>query len=59
MPGKVLLAFTWAAERFVDRATENLLRAFAAGPAARVHPAHDNLAQVKPPYIPGRYDSVD
>jgi hypothetical protein len=50
---------TWAAERFVDRATENLLRAFAAGPAARVHPARDNVAQVKPPYIPGLYDGVD
>lgn len=41
-----------AAQRFVDRATENLLRAFAAGPAGRAHPAHDNVAQVKPPVIP-------
>src|SRR6266568_4863322 len=48
-----------AAERFVDRATENLLRAFAAGPAGRAHPAQDNLAQVKPPRIPGLYDGVD
>ena len=50
---------TWAAERFVDRATENLLRAFAAGPAGLVHPAHDNLAQVRPLYISGLYDGVD
>jgi len=39
---------TRAAERFVDRATQNLLRAFAAGPAGRSHPARDNLAQVQP-----------
>jgi hypothetical protein len=48
-----------AAERFVDRATQNLLRAFAAGPAGRAHPAQDNLAQVKPPRIPSLYDGVD
>ena len=42
---------TSAAERFVDRATQNLLRAFAAGPAGHSHPAQDNLAQVKPPRI--------
>jgi hypothetical protein len=48
-----------AAERFVDRATQNLLRAFAAGPAGRAHPARDNLAQVKPPRIPSLYDGVD
>jgi hypothetical protein len=48
-----------AAQRFVDRATQNLLRAFAAGPAGRAHPAHDNLAQVKPPRIPSLYDGVD
>jgi hypothetical protein len=36
-----------AAEAFVDRSTENLLRVFAAGPAGRTHPALDNLAQVK------------
>ena len=48
-----------AAERFVDRATQNLLRAFAAGPAGRAHPAQDNLAQVKPPRIPGLYNGVD
>ena len=50
---------TRAAERFVDRATQNLLRAFAAGPAGRAHPARDNLAQVKPPRIPALYDGVD
>jgi hypothetical protein len=37
-----------AASRFVDRATRNLLRAFAAGPAGRIHPAHSNLAAVRP-----------
>ena len=37
-----------AAERFTDIATTNLLRVFAAGPAGRAHPAHDNLNQVKP-----------
>lgn len=31
---------------FVRRATTNVLRAFAAGPAAREHPAHDNLASL-------------
>ena len=50
---------TRAAERFVDRATQNLLRAFAAGPAGRAHPARDNLAQAKPPRIPALYDGVD
>ena len=50
---------TRAAERFVDRATQNLLRAFAAGPAGRTHPAQDNVAQVKPPHIPALYDGVD
>jgi len=34
-----------AAQRFVDVATTNLLRAFAAGPAGLAHPARDNLAQ--------------
>ena len=48
-----------AAERFVDRATQNLLRAFAAGPAGRAHPAQDNIAQVNPPRIPALYDGVD
>ena len=47
------------AQRFVDRATQNLLRAFAAGPAGRAHPAQDNLALVKPPRIPSLYDGVD
>jgi hypothetical protein len=50
---------TWAAERFVDRATQNLFRAFAAGPAGRSHPARDNIAQVKPPRIAALYDGVD
>ncbi len=40
-----------AAERFVDRATENLLRGFADGPAGRRHPAVDNLMSVRP--LPG------
>ena len=50
---------TWAAARFVDRATRNLLVAFAAGPAGRPHPAQDNVAQVKPPRIPALYDGID
>ena len=50
---------TRAAEAFVDRATANLLRAFAAGPAGRPHPARDNVAQVKPPRVPALYDGVD
>lgn len=37
-----------AAKAFVDRATQNLLWAFALGPAGRRHPAHGNLAAVKP-----------
>jgi hypothetical protein len=37
-----------AAERFADRATQNLLRAFAAGRAGRAHPAHSNLKEVRP-----------
>jgi hypothetical protein len=37
---------TVAAERFVDRVTENLLRGFAQGPAGRRHPALDNLAYI-------------
>jgi hypothetical protein len=37
-----------AAQAFVDRATQNLLRAFAAGPAGLAHPAHGNLAVVRP-----------
>jgi hypothetical protein len=37
-----------AAQAFVDQATLNLLRAFAAGPAGQTHPAQDNLAAVKP-----------
>ena len=49
---------TRAAERFVDRATQNLLRAFAAGPAGRIHPAQDNVARVKPPRIAALYDGV-
>jgi hypothetical protein len=50
---------TRAAERFVDRATQNLLRAFAAGPAGRRHPARDNLARLKPPRIPGLSNGID
>jgi hypothetical protein len=37
-----------AARDFVDAATLNLLRAFAAGPAGLTHPAQDNLAAVHP-----------
>jgi hypothetical protein len=50
---------TWAAERFVNRATDNLLRAFAAGPAGRAHPARDNVTQVKPPDVPGLLYGID
>ncbi|GHB28706.1 hypothetical protein GCM10010331_14040 [Streptomyces xanthochromogenes] len=34
--------------RFTSRVTENLLRAFAAGPAGRTHPAKDNLDAFHP-----------
>lgn len=37
---------TREAGSFVRRATGNLLRAFAAGPAAHRHPAHDNLREL-------------
>ena len=37
-----------AAQAFVDRATQNQLRAFAAGPAGLAHPALSNLAAVRP-----------
>jgi len=50
---------TWAAERFVNQATANLLRAFAAGPAGRTHPARDNVAQVRPPDVPGLLYGID
>ena len=50
---------TVAAERFVDRATQNLLRAFAQGPAGHSHPARDNVAQAKPPRITDLYDGID
>ena len=50
---------TWAAERFVNQATANLLRAFAAGPAGRTHPARDNLTQVRPPHVPGLLYGID
>jgi hypothetical protein len=50
---------TRGAERFVDRATQNLLRAFAAGPAGRTHPARDNLARLKPPAIPALSNGID
>jgi hypothetical protein len=49
----------WAAERFVDRATQNLLRAFAAGPAGRARPAHDNLRELRPPDIPALASGID
>lgn len=39
---------TDTAKRFVDQVTETLLRAMAAGPVGRSHPARDNLEQVKP-----------
>jgi len=48
-----------AAGQFVDRATENLLRAFAAGPAGRAHPATGNVAKVKPPVISALTDGID
>jgi len=50
---------TAAAERFVDTATDNLLRVFAAGPAGKTHPAEDNVAQVKPPAIPRLLFGID
>jgi hypothetical protein len=50
---------TWSAERFVDRATQNLLRAFAAGPAGRTHPAQDNLTRLKPPGISALTNGID
>jgi len=50
---------TWAAERFVNRATQDLLRAFAAGPAGRRHLAHDNVARVEPPDIPALTNGID
>jgi hypothetical protein len=49
----------YAAELFVDRATTNLLRAFARGPAGRAHPAQDNIARLKPPYIPALTSGID
>jgi hypothetical protein len=36
-----------------------VLRAFAAGPAGRQHPAHDNVAQVKPPRISALTNGID
>jgi hypothetical protein len=39
---------TAAAEAFTDTVTTNVLRAFAAGPAGRTHPATDNLKAVSP-----------
>ncbi|MGZ4749015.1 MAG: N,N-dimethylformamidase beta subunit family domain-containing protein [Oryzihumus sp.] len=35
--------------RFVRRVLDNVLRAFAIGPAGRRHPAHDNLARLRLP----------
>jgi hypothetical protein len=49
----------YAAERFVDRATQNMLRAFAQGPAGRTHPARDNLKQLRPPGIPALASGID
>ena len=37
-----------AARSFVEKATQNLLRTFAAGPAGWAHPARGNLAAVRP-----------
>ena len=34
------------AERIADRITENVLRAFAAGPAGRTHPSRPNVAKI-------------
>jgi hypothetical protein len=48
-----------AAQRFVDIATDNLLRVFAAGPAGKTHPAEDNVAQVRPPAIPRLLYGID
>jgi hypothetical protein len=48
-----------AAERFVDRATQNLLLVFAAGPAGRAHPARDNIARLRPPNIPALTNGID
>jgi hypothetical protein len=39
---------TGKAASFVAKVTENVLRAFAAGPAGRAHPARDNLKKIKP-----------
>lgn len=48
---------TDAAAGFVDRVTETLLRAMAAGPMGVTHPARDNLERIKPlkgyPTMPG------
>jgi len=38
---------TAACTRFTRKVTENVLRAFADGPAAAKHPAHDNLAAMR------------
>jgi hypothetical protein len=37
---------TGSTPAFVMRATMNVLRAFAAGPAAAKYPAHDNLDEI-------------
>ncbi|MCW2883931.1 MAG: uncharacterized protein JWL58_793 [Streptosporangiaceae bacterium] len=46
-----------AAKRFVDKVTENVLRAMAEGPVGTLHPARDNVDRVKPyhgyPTFPG------
>ncbi|MBO0882594.1 MAG: hypothetical protein J2P17_20125, partial [Mycobacterium sp.] len=38
---------TAKAATVLGRVTDNMLRAFAAGPAGRVHPAGDNLKKIK------------
>lgn len=43
-------------QEFVQKVLDNVLRAFAAGPAGRLHPAHDNLARFRlppPGLVPG------
>jgi len=49
----------WRTQKFVDRATLNILRAFAEGPAGRPHPAADNIKTVNPPSIPALSGGID
>jgi hypothetical protein len=39
---------TYAAELFVDKVTENMLRAMLQGPVGKIHPALDNVSQIHP-----------